>query len=142
MIRLVAAALLSCGLTAGFAFGVSPDPKVLAIPPQELSKARELIKRLGSEVYRDREEAHAELSKMGRLARPALVEAAASDADPEVRYRCSRLLPKAGADELKARLDTFLADTDSKYDHDLPGLKQFRKSVGTNKEARDLFVEV
>ena len=142
MIRLVAAALLSCGLTVGFAFGVSPDPKDLAIPPQELSKARELIKRLGSEVYRDREEAHAELSKMGRLARPALVEAAASDADPEVRYRCSRLLPKAGADELKARLDTFLADTDSKYDHDLPGLKQFRKSVGTNKEARDLFVEV
>jgi hypothetical protein len=142
MTRLAAALLLTVGLSGGFAFGVSPDPKDLAIPAQELSKARELVKRLGSEVYKDREEAHAELAKMGRLARPALAEGAASDADPEVRYRCSRLLPKAGADELKARLDTFLADADAKYDHDLPGLKLFRKHLGTGKESRDLFVEV
>ena len=139
MTRFVAALLLA--VFASFAGGASPDPKDLAIPPQELSKARELIKRLGSEIYREREEAHAELAKMGRLARPALVEAAASDADPEVRYRCSRLLPKAGADDLKARLDTFLADTESKYEHELPGLKQFRKHVGTDEKARALFVE-
>ena len=73
MTRFVAALLLA--VFASFADGASPDPKDLAIPPQELSKARELIKRLGSEVYREREEAHAELAKMGRLARPALVEA-------------------------------------------------------------------
>jgi NAD+ synthase (glutamine-hydrolysing) len=79
---------------------------------------------------------------MGRLARPALVEGAASDSDPEIRYRCSRLLPKAGADELKARLDTFLADANGKYDHDLPGLKQFRKHVGSDGKARALFVEM
>ena len=47
----------------------SPDPKDLAIPPQELSQARELVQQLGSEVYREREEAQAELAKMGRLAR-------------------------------------------------------------------------
>jgi hypothetical protein len=143
MIRLVAALFLASGLAAGpLATGASPDPKELAIPPQEISRARELIKKLGSEVYKEREEAHAELSKMGRLARPALVEAAASDADPEIRYRCSRLLPKAGADDLKARLDTFLADTNSKYDHDLPGLKQYRKHVGSDEKARALFVEM
>jgi len=130
------------GLAAVPAFGASPDPKDLAIPPQELSKARELVKRLGSEVYRDREEAHAELTKMGRLARPALLEGATSDPDPEVRYRCARLLPKAGADELKARLDTFLADTEGKYEHDLPGLRQFRKLAGADKASRDLFVEL
>src|SRR5215471_13272612 len=141
MTRLVAALFLG-GLFALPAFGASPDPKDLAIPPEEISKARELIKRLGSEVYREREEAHAELSKMGRLARPALIEAAASDTDPEIRYRCSRLLPKAGADDLKARLDTFLADTDGKYEHDLPGLKLFRKQMGSEKAARDLFVEI
>lgn len=139
MSRFVAVVLVA--VCASFAGADSPDPKDLAIPPQELSKARELIKRLGSEVYREREEAHAELAKMGRLARPALIEAAANDADPEVRYRCSRLLPKAGADDLKARLDTFLVDTDSKYEHDLPGLKQFRKHVGTDEKARALFVE-
>jgi hypothetical protein len=79
---------------------------------------------------------------MGRLARPALLEGATSDPDPEVRYRCARLLPKAGADDLKARLDTFLADTEGKYEHDLPGLKQFRKLVGADKAARDLFVDL
>jgi hypothetical protein len=79
---------------------------------------------------------------MGRMARPPLLEAASTDPDPEVRFRCSRLLPKAGADDLKARLDTFLADTESKYDHNLPGLKQFRKIVGSDKGARDLFVDI
>jgi hypothetical protein len=123
-------------------FGASPDPKDLVIPPQELSKARELVRKLGSEVYREREDAHAELVKMGRLARPALVEGATNDTDPEVRFRCARLLPKAGSDDLKARLDTFLADTDNKYEHNLPGLKQFRKSVGGDEKARALFVEI
>jgi hypothetical protein len=135
-------ALLVFGLWAMPAFGASPDPKDLAIPPQEISRARELIRRLGSEVYREREEAQADLAKMGRLARPALLEAATADPDPEVRFRCSRLLPKAGAEDLKARLETFLADTECKYEHNLPGLKQFRKIVGTDKESRDLFVEI
>jgi len=145
MTRLVAALLLGIGFMAGSispARAVSPNPKDLAIPPQELSKARELIKKLGSEIYKEREEAHVELSKMGRLARPVLADAATSDADPEVRYRCSRLLPKAGADELRARLDTFLADTNGKYEHELPGLKQFRKHLGTDEKARALFVAI
>jgi len=134
--------LMLCGLWSATLLAASPDPKDLEIPPQELSKARELIRRLGSELYREREEAQAELSKMGRMARPVLLEAATGDPDPEVRFRCSRLLPKAGADDLKARLDTYLADTDGKFDHSLPGLKQFRKIVGSDKAARDLFVEI
>lgn len=135
-------ALAMCGLWAMPLFAGSPDPKDLAIPPEELSKARDLIRRLGSEAYREREEAQVELAKMGRMARPVLLEAASTDPDPEVRFRCSRLLPKAGADDLKARLDTFLADTEGKYDHNLPGLKQFRKVVGSDKVARDLFVDI
>jgi hypothetical protein len=140
MTRIVA--ILMCGFLAAPLLAASPDPKDLAIPPQELSKARELIHKLGSDVYREREDAHADLVKMGRLARPALLEAAANDPDPEVRFRCSRLLPKAGSDDLKARLDTFLADTEGKYDHNLPGLKQYRKGVGTDEKARALFVEM
>jgi hypothetical protein len=141
MTRCVLALLLG-GLTAAAAPGVSPDPKDLAVPPQELSKARELVRKLGSEVYREREEAYAELVKMGRLARPALLEAVASDPDPEIRFRSSRLLPKAGADELKARLETFLADAEGKYEHDLPGLKQYRKIAGQDEKARTLFVDM
>jgi hypothetical protein len=135
-------AFVICGLSALPVLGASPDPKDLTIPPQELSKARDLIRRLGSEIYKEREEAQADLAKMGRLARPALLEAVTVDPDPEVRFRCSRLLPKAGADDLKARLDTFLADTENKYDHNLPGLKLFRTVAGSDKQSRDLFVEI
>jgi hypothetical protein len=132
MTRLLA--ILVGGLCAAAASGASPDPKDLVIPPEELSKARELVRKLGSEVFREREDAHAELTRMGRKARQALLEAVGSDPDPEVRFRCSRLLPKAGADDLRARLDTFLADTEGKYDHDLPGLKQYRKAVGNDEK--------
>ena len=137
-----ALALLTGGLLAAPVLGATPDPKDLVVPASELSKARDLVRKLGSELYREREEAFLELGKMGRLARPVLLDAAATDADPEVRFRTARLLPKAGADELAARLATFLADTDGKFDHDLPGLKQFRTLVGRDDKARALFVEV
>lgn len=139
----IRAVLLVCGVLAVTpAFGASPDPKDLVVPPQELSKARELVRRLGSEVYREREDAQAELGKMGRLARQALIEGVTADADPEIRLRCSRLLPKATADDLKARIETFLADTDGKFEHDLPGLKTYRKNVGVTAKARELYVEI
>ncbi len=49
MIR-IRAVLLLCGvLIASPAFGASPDPKELEIPPEDVSKARELIRRLGNE---------------------------------------------------------------------------------------------
>jgi hypothetical protein len=139
----IKAVLLVCGaLCAAPAFGASPDPKDLAVPPEELSKARALVRQLGSEIYREREEAQVELTKMGRLARQAIVEGATSDADPEIRQRCARLLPKASSDDLKARIDTFLADTEGKFDHELPGLKTFRKHVGATEKARGLYVEI
>lgn len=139
----IKAVLLVCGaLGAAPAFGASPDPAALAVPPQELSKARELVRRMGSELYREREDAQAELLKMGRTARQALVEGASTDPDPEVRQRCARLLPKAAAADLQARVDTFLADADGKFEHDLPGLKIFRKNVGATEKARALYVEI
>ncbi len=139
----IRAVLLVCGvLGATPAFGASPDPKDLAVPPAELSKARELVRKLGSELYREREEAQAELGKMGRLARQAVAEGTASDADPEIRLRCSRLLPKAAADDLKARIETFMADAEGKFEHDLPGLKTFRKQLGATAKSRELYVEI
>lgn len=137
------AILLACGVLAAFpALAASPDPKALAVPPEELSKARELVRRLGSESYREREEAQSALAKMGRLARQPLSEAVAADPDPEVRLRASRLLPKAVADDLKTRIDTFLADAKGEYEHDLPGLKAYRKALGGDEKARALYVEI
>jgi len=119
----------------------SPDPKELAVPPEVLSKARLLIQQLGSDSYREREQAQAELAKMGRLARPALLEAIDQHPSAEVRFRASLLLPQASAEDLKARLEAFLADTEAKYEHALPGLSRFRKLVGTDVKARNLFAE-
>jgi hypothetical protein len=106
-----------------------PDPKSLVIPGEELSRARELVQLLASEQYSEREKAELELAKMGRLARPVLLEAANTNPSQEVRARCTGLLPKATALDIKARLDVFLADTEGKYEHDLPGWNQFRATI-------------
>ncbi|MCS6863709.1 MAG: hypothetical protein RMJ56_01770 [Gemmataceae bacterium] len=142
MNRLRAVVLLWCVGLASPVGAASPDPKDLIVPPEELSKARELVQKLGSENFREREEAQAGLAKMGRRARQALADAVLNDTDPEIRLRASLLLPKANADDLKARIETFLADTEGKYDHDLPGLKLFRKYLGATQKSRDLYAEI
>jgi hypothetical protein len=120
----------------------SPDPKRLAVPPEITLKAQELVGQLGSDEFTARESAHERLAKMGRLAKPALTTAVATHPDPEVRSRCRELLPKAAAEDMKARLDTFLADADGKYDHDLPGWNEFKKVAGTTAGSRELFTEM
>jgi hypothetical protein len=128
-------------LTAA-AFATSPDPKSLAIPESELAKARELAAQLGDKVFAVREKATRELFKMGRAALPAVEQTLASATDPEVRARCEWLLPRALADDNKARLDTFLADVEGKYDHDLPGWTELARVIGADKPARELFIEM
>jgi hypothetical protein len=157
MLRACSAFVALVGLVSA-ASAANPDPKSLVVPQEELSKARELVQKLGSDTYSDRETAERALSEMGRSARAALLDGVNLDADPEVRARAARLLPKANALEMKARLDTFLADTAGKYDHDLPGWHKLRAMVrgewkimgwtlrarteeATDKAARELFIE-
>lgn len=157
MLRATLALVAAIGLT-GHALAAPPsaDPKSLTVPDEDRSKARELVRKLGSEVFLEREDAENELSAMGRLARAALLEGANNDPDPEIRARCNGLLPRATAFEMKARLDSFLADTEGRYEHDLPGWTKLRATVrgdwtlfgwtfatrpGTDKAARELFVE-
>jgi hypothetical protein len=133
-----------------------PDPKSLQVPAEELSKARELVQKLGSEAFVERETAERDLAAMGRLARIALLDGVNLDPDPEIRARCRSLLPRANAEEMTARLDAFVADTEGKYEHDLPGWHKLRATVrgewkilgatftarpGADKAARDLFIE-
>lgn len=134
--RLTAAVLL---WAVGTAPAASPDPQTLVIPPQELSRARELVGQLGSDVFRDRDQASRKLAEMGRQALPALLEAARESDDAEVRMRCAVLLPRAEAEDMKAKVEVFLADADGKYDHDLPGWAKFRDLAGNDKSARELF---
>jgi hypothetical protein len=160
MLRVCAAFVVLFGL-AGSAKAAppskaDPDPKSLRVPPEELSKARELVQRLGSEEYVERETAERDLAAMGRLARVALLDGVNLDPDPEVRARCRGLLPRANAEEMNARLDAFMADAEGKYEHDLPGWNKLRAVVrgewkvlgatfaarpDTDKAARALFIE-
>lgn len=125
------------------ATAASPNPKDLAIVPTELSRARELVAKLGSEDFDEREAAQENLAKMGRLALPALVDGLNANPSPEVRFRCQSLVPKASHEDLQARLATFDADVEHKYEHDLPGWNEFRKIVGGSTPAsRTVFIEL
>ena len=58
----------------------------------DMAKARALVRKLGSEIFHEREDAQEELADLKRLARPALVEAVSSDPDPEVLAAFSRAI--------------------------------------------------
>ena len=126
----------------GGAHGASPDPKTLVVPPAELSRARELVEKLGNDDFAVREDAQTRLLQMGRLALSALSEGVATHPSPEVRFRCNWLLPRAEEADLQARIDTFLADTEGKFDHDLPGWAPFSEFAGSTLTARRVFVDL
>ncbi len=161
MIRLALAVAAVAGLLAPASAApkdtkANPNPKSLEVPLEELSKARELVQKFSSEEYAEREAAGRELAQMGRLARVALLDGVNTDPDPEVRARCRALLPRANAEEIKARLDSFVADTQGKYEHDLPGWHKLRAVVrgewtvfgwsfaaqpNAERVAREMFIE-
>jgi hypothetical protein len=130
MYRSAVVALACLFAVAGEARAASPNPDDLAPTPEIQVKSRALVRQLGSEQYSERERAQEELVTLGRLAKPALLAGVNTSPDPEVRRRCSELLPKATTLDIKAKLDTFLADTNGEYEHDLPGWKTFRTIVG------------
>jgi hypothetical protein len=140
MIRRTVPALVAA-LVLSYPAAGNPNPAALAPSPEQLARARDLVRKLGSAVYREREAATRELFRMGRVALPALAEAVADTADPEVLTRVELLRPKIEAADLRARLDAFLADADGKYDHDLPGWDRFRAVAGTTPDARELFTQ-
>jgi hypothetical protein len=129
--------VLCLALFAGAAAAGPPAP----VPPANPKVAVEFVRQLGSQRYRDRERAAAELVRMGRAAKPFLLDGK-NNPDPEVQERCAQLLPQALALDLAFRVDRFLTDTEGKLDHDLPLLKQYREAVGTDGAARKLYAEI
>lgn len=121
---------LACFLAAsGWANAASPNPEDLLPPAEVQIKCRALVRQLGSEDYAEREDAQAQLASLGRFARPALLAGVTTSDNPEVRLRCGELLPNATTLDIKAKLETFLADTNAEYEHDLPGWRTFRSVV-------------
>jgi hypothetical protein len=75
----------------------APDPQVVA-------EARESIPRLGVESYAERERASRELRGLGTAASEVLKDGLESR-DPEIRYRCGRLLGELSGRKPLADLD-------------------------------------
>jgi hypothetical protein len=124
------------------AANANPNPASLAVPADLQKVAKELVGKLGSPVYAEREKATRELAKMGRMALPALQEALGSSTEPEVALRAEGLLPKAEAEDMKARVGSFLTDVEGKYEHTLPGWDKFKAAAGNDRPARKLFAEM
>ncbi len=117
------------------------DPARLAVPAADVARARELVRRLGSDSYADRERATRDLAEMGRRAAGPL-RAALADPDPEIAARAAGLYPPAAAADLAARAAAFAADRAGRYDHDLPGWEAFWAAAGDDPAARSLFLAI
>lgn len=132
--RLCILAAMAIGLTAlGNLSAATPSP--------DEARARDLVRRLASESYKEREQASEELRKLGLVAKAAL-EQGIRDDDLEVRRRCLDLLPAVMEIDLKNRIAAFLADKEGKGNHDVPMWQRYRKVVGTDAAARQLFCEM
>jgi hypothetical protein len=127
--------LLIMGLVLSGSLAIAADP------PKDTPDATKLIKQLGSPRYQVREDAALKLTEMGRHAKAALL-IGSQDPDPEIAFRCQRLLPIAVAADLKLRIDAFVADKAGKEEHDLPGWKRFRELVGNDAETRQVFIDM
>lgn len=102
-----------------------------------------LVSRLGDESFGVREEAARELSRRGLVVQSALEEGAAlGQGDLEIRLRCQELLKSLLRGDLEKRLAAFIADTEGKQTHRLPGWDRYRKTCGTSRAARELFAEI
>ncbi len=125
-------------LLAG-AIAVSANPSAPA--DGELKKARQLVQQLGSDGYQEREQATAGLQKMGVRALAA-IEQGLQDQDLEIRHRCEELHPEILAVDLRNRIAGFLADKDGKEKHNVPHWERYRKEIGSDNAARQLFTEM
>lgn len=109
-----------------------------------------MIAALGDDSYRERRAAEMRLLSLGESARDELVATAKNHGDPEIRRRSRQLL--AALDEIRAReyrasLEARLAgfiedDRAGEVDYEFPGWKAYRKSVGNDRAARELFAQM
>jgi hypothetical protein len=98
----------------------------------------ELVRRLGDDSFETRREAAVQLEALGAAAIPA-VRAGLEGRNLEVRRWCRRLLPRLVSADRESKLGALVADVEGKGKHDFPGWQRFRKEVGADAGARQLF---
>ncbi len=110
--------------------------------PQDIEKlAKELVLKLGSSKFREREAAEQELAKLGIGAFKAIKEGLESP-DPEIVARCTSLLPTIRMLDLKRRLEELAGDKEGRIVNTLPLGDTYEKICGKDENARKFYVEL
>jgi hypothetical protein len=148
--------LIACLTIAGFGLAVpraraSQDkgtPKDSSTPstkretgPDYSREAAELVKKLSSDKFIERESAEKALRAIGIKAIPAL-KAGFKNESPEVVQRCEKVLAAILKDDSEEFVKTFQADRDFKVQFDHPIWLRWAKLVGDDRASRELFSEV
>jgi hypothetical protein len=131
-LRPSAAVVAACLALAG------PLPANEVLSDAQADQARKLVRQLGDGNYRIREQASEKLIRMGSAVAPVLREGLAYP-DPEIRFRCRIILPRAMSYDLERRLQPFLAGKEDRDHPPLASWKKFKTLVGDSGKTRELF---
>ena len=101
----------------------------------------DLVAKLESANYSQRESAARQLVKLGDDAREALQEAL-KNPHAETRLRVERILAEIKQGDLQRSIDAFLISTDPTAGDDLPGWPRLRDIVGDSRTNREFYVEM
>ena len=113
---------------------------------QEVANIDALIARLGADKYAERQRASRRIVEVGIAARDALVEAL-KHSDAEIARRARRALLAVLEADFQSRLARFAANNDDdnadpQNAYGLAGWKRFQKLAGSDRVARQQFVEM
>ena len=131
-------------LLPGILLMVAPGSITAADPPTPASRevtTGQLIEQLGHTSFAIREKAARTLASRGIQAQKELKQALLNP-DLEIRMRAHRILLKSLQSEFAAKIAAFISDVDGKQEHDLPGWKQFRETMGNDRNTRQLFADM
>src|SRR5262249_43603304 len=132
--------LLAAGLVVT-SFGVSVTNLRGDTQDRKEPGAEELVNRLNSSSYQEREAAAKALRALGAKAVSAL-NAGLTGRSPEGVQRCKRVLAEIRKDELDQFLKAFGADKERKAKFDHPIWLRWAKAVGDDRYSRELLTEV
>lgn len=105
------------------------------------NEMNELVDQLAARSYQKRDAAAEKLFNLG-LAAEKVLEAGLKHEELEVRRRCEMLLNDIRNHEKFKKINAFLADKEGKKNIELPGWKRYRELAGSDKAARQFFVDM
>lgn len=138
MLRYTIYAALVGGLAAGLS-GLGRHTAADELSVQPADRPEELVAQLGDPNFHVREAASGRLIELGSAVHAALLRGENSP-DPEIRFRCRRILAVIEYESREQLYAAFLRDGTA--GESLGGWDRFRRVLDDGKDARRLFVEM